>query len=178
MKIMSAHQVNNLTVREVERASIHDFIKSCREHLAGRVLDYGCGTGPYRRIIEEHGGRWIGYDDPKHPGSVVDRYVGDWPETEPIDAILCTQVIQYVPDPRWLLSHFGKFGATLVMTYPTHWPELRDDLWRFTMLGMERLLTEAGFKIILHRSRAECILGFAVDSERVSLGYGVVATRA
>lgn len=173
-----------MTLRDLERESIRAFVQSAADdgYLAGRVLDYGCGKQPYRDLVEAAGGTYIPYDDPKHPGSVVDRYVGDWQQTDPVDAILCTQVLQYVPRPYGLLAALHEFQAALVLTYPTNWPEVEpEDLHRFTKAGMERLLTEAGFSIVRHERRAVVKManvdagGWTTFSDAFALGYGVIA---
>lgn len=113
------------------------------------------------------------------------------------DTVLCTQVIQYVPltiETRaghhenmndWLMNLrilMAEDSETLVMTYPTNWPEVEpEDLHRFTKAGMERLLTEAGFEIVRHERRefihpyVAQANGRAFGYEEFALGYGVVA---
>ena len=161
-----------MTLRQLEAESIRKFVEQAGidGYLSGRVLDYGCGEQPYRSLVQSFGAHYIGYDDPKHPGSVVDEYVGDWSETDPIDTILCTQVVQYVPDVRALLAHFAKFTATLVLTGPTSWPEVEpEDLHRHTQAGIRRLLEEAGFTVISIAPRAY------YPGTELSLGYGAIA---
>ncbi len=166
-------------LRIVERQSIEAFVQRACDmgYVTGRVLDYGCGKQPYREIIEEAGAFYEGYDSPENPASVVDEPIDvdllfDAPAW---DTILCTQVIQYVPcvpdfvaDLRSYIHHDGY----LVMTYPTHWPEVEpEDLWRITRAGMDRLLTDAGFTIFHHERRAELVS----RGENLALGYGVIA---
>lgn len=174
---------NNFTVRELERESIRSFVASAAAHFDGRVLDYGCGKQPYRGIVEDAGGEYVGYDRVDYPGNVSEE---DLPERSPNPlysgegpwaAILCTQILQYVPDVRGLLSEFRfeligpKYGV-LVLTYATNWAEVeREDLHRFTQAGMERLLHITGYSILRHERRASLNLsGFDL-----ALGYGVIA---
>lgn len=101
-----------------------------------------------------------------------------------LDCVLCTQVIQYIPlaelyydssgDGLWLDLRIlmPDDRETLVLTYPTHWPEVEpEDLHRFTKAGMERLLADAGFEIVLHERRHTA----AVEGELLAIGYGVIA---
>lgn len=161
----------------LERESIKDFVtQAAREgYLDGRVLDYGCGRMPYRKIVLNRGGKYIPYDDPKYPNSMAEQYYGDWKETDPFDAILCNQVIQYVLDVPEMLVRFQRMlggGGVLVMTYPTNWPEVQEaDLWRFTKAGMEHLLAEAGFEVLMHEHRASIY----ESGYEWAFGYGVVA---
>lgn len=142
-------------------------------YLAGRVLDYGCGTQPYRYIVKAAGGEYLPYDRAEFGGNVSGEDIGELPMV--CDSILCTQVVQYVEDVYTLLAHSrnrlrAKSGV-LVMTYPTNWPEVElEDLHRFTKAGMEHLLTGAGFEILVHERRAELVN----RDGTWALGYGVI----
>lgn len=162
------------SIRELERASIRGFVKRALDpyFLPLRVLDYGAGKPgtcrepqPYRPIVEAAGHQYEAWE----PG---DR----WPNGE-FDIILCTQVIQYMEDPRTELNWFGQwlhYGGTLVMTGPGNWPEVEEaDLWRFTLAGIKKLVTKAGFRILKAETRAEIDLG----GEKWSLGWGIVAVK-
>ncbi len=175
-----------------ENASIRHFVAQAASegYLRGRVLDYGCGRQPYRNLVESFGAEYYGYDHDSFPAHIGTTSVGTDPTyTEHFDAILCTQVIQYVPihrDERYtpdgsiraLLDRWrtalGRDGH-LILTYPTNWPEVQpEDLHRFTKSGMERLLAEAGYTVVMHERRATTAV--MIDQSAVlALGYGVVA---
>jgi len=169
----------NLRAREID--SIRTFVLSAAAegHLAGRVLDYGCGRQPYRDIIERHGGDYLGFDRADFPASTTqgaDHGPGNV-LAYGYDAILCTQVLQYVRDPRATLRDFHRAlwrgHGTLVLTYPTTWPEVEEeDMWRFTKAGMERLLSEAEFSVLRHDRRGVLL---PPGNEQLAIGYGVVA---
>jgi predicted TPR repeat methyltransferase len=179
---------------ELENDSIRKFLNSVADegYFKGRVLDYGCGTSPYRRIVEEHGGEYTGFDlesNPVNQGGDVNPELARydfWAYGNLWDTILCTQVLQYVPNYEGFIRRLGyTLGAwrtdrvgVLVMTYPTNWPEVQEaDLHRFTKAGMERLLIEAGFSILRHDRRA--VVHGSADGEYLgydfALGYGLVA---
>lgn len=168
---------NRDTIRDVERASIFKFVASCADQLTGRVLDYGCGLQPYREIVEAAGGDYVGYDRAAFPANVSGRDVGEASLGDWHDAVVCTQVAQYWPDPYYELAvqisnRLRPRHGHLILTYPTCWDEVEpDDLWRFTRAGMERLLARAGFEVLRHERRAEV----AVGGFRFPLGYGVLA---
>lgn len=162
----------------LEAETIRAFVQSAADdgYLSGRVLDYGCGKQPYRGIVEAAGGVYLGYDSPQYGGSVVTKEV-DHCEVGRFDwqAILCTQVLQYVHHVPVMLRGFKtdleQEHGHLVLTYPTTWPEIRDDLWRFTKIGMERLLDDAGFTLVSHSRRAV----IPHQGFELALGYGVIA---
>lgn len=162
-------------LRVIEADSIWVFVQRVSDagYFKGSVLDYGCGQQPYRSFVERGGGEYTGYDRPHFGGSVVSDPVGpDVAGGPAYDTILCTQVLQYVVYPRDLLRWFHVHADTLVMTYPTNWPEVEvADLHRFTKAGMEDMLARVGFDVVVHERRAEAR---AYDNV-FALGYGVVA---
>jgi SAM-dependent methyltransferase len=168
------------TLRDIERESIRAFLVEQSEYLTGDVLDYGCGKQPYRDIVSEAGGVYVGYDRSGYPANVSGRDVYEGtPLSRDWDAVMVTQVLQYVPRPEPLLNSIRlslrKRNGHLVMTYPTCWPEVEDaDLHRFTRSGMERLLRLADMRVVTHVSRANLKMG----GELFTVGYGVVASPA
>jgi hypothetical protein len=180
-----------VTLAEVEARTIREFVLHAAGDgfLAGRVLDFGCGLQPYREIVEANGGQYTGYDRKSFRGSVVREDVGGNAEVGagPWASILCTQVLQYVTHPDVMIRGFytdlHPANGYLVLTYPTHWPELRDELWRFTKLGVDKMLTDAGFKVVRHEPRAvvhdpwyETRPGARTTlMAELTIGYGVIA---
>ncbi len=156
----------------VENETITSFVQSCSEHLAGRVLDFGCGKQPYRGIVERAGGEYQPYDRARFGGNVSGGDVGRL--SGAYNAIVCTQVLAYVADPGGLLSDLRSRltdSGRLILTYPAAWPVIRDELWHFTQLGMDRLIVAAGFTVERHELRHS--LGF--DGFSVPMGYGALA---
>ena len=175
MTSMLPRQVDNHTVRNVERASIRAFVESCADLLTGNVLDYGAGKQPYRDLVLRASGGYHAYDRVAFPANVSGEDVGAELGLAVYDTIICTQVAQYWPSPNRSLEYLHKLlvhKGYLVMTYPTTWAEVEEaDLWRYTKAGMERLLGEAGFIVERHELRAEINLG----GFRLPIGYGVAA---
>ena len=159
----------------LERESIREFVASFP--WAGRVLDYGCGRQPYRRIVEKAGAEYFPYDRAEFVGGSGGN-VGEgngWSPDCPWDAILCTQVLMYVPDVYRLLRCMREAlvpGGALVLTYPGAWPEIDGYLHSFTEAGMARLLRAAGFEVERHVVRGVLpgCEGFSVP-----FGHGTVA---
>jgi SAM-dependent methyltransferase len=156
----------------VENQTISDFVRSCGDHLAGRVLDFGCGKQPYRQIIEDAGGEYHGYDRRGFGGNVSGRDIGKL--AGEYDAIVCTQVLAYVHEVGECLFDLQdvlRDGGRLILTYPAAWPVIRDELWHFTKLGMDALLEQAGFTVERHELRH----GIDFDGFSVPMGYGALA---
>lgn len=161
----------------IENASIRAFLARHAGLLDGAVLDYGCGRQPYRDIVEAAGGAYTGYDRAELPANMSGVDVGaGLPLSYWWNAIICTQVIQFVPEPAEFLSDLRRAlgtGGALLLTWPTNWPEVNDtDLHRFTAAGMGRLLADAGFKITSEFARRAT--WDMVDYD-LAYGYGAVA---
>jgi len=167
---MTKVEWNAVTIRDLEPASIREYVANNTGRLRGRVLDFGAGKPgtcwqpePYRDLV---------------PGEYFPFDLGDEFPAGSFDAVLMTQVIQYLPDPRETLGQLWSVledGGALVMTGPTNWAEVEvTDLWRFTRAGIRRLLETSGFCVLDLRQRAEVEIGGFV----MSLGWGVVATKS
>lgn len=116
--------------------------------LAGRVLDVGCRDKPYEPWLTS-ASEVIGLD--VRPGPKVDVVAApgaEWPlESSSFDAAVCTQVLQYVDEPRALLREIDRVlrpGGTLVVTVPFAYNEHMavTDYWRFSVHALERLVSE------------------------------------
>lgn len=160
-------------IRTIEKPSIEVFVQDAADcdYLSGRVLDYGCGEQPYRYLIERSiFNAYIGFDP------AVPDYSDDWRPKGPFDAILCTQVIQYLEYPQDVLREFKQSlrnGGHLVITGPTSWPIVEaNDYWRFTPNGAVRLLERCGFSISITSRRGDFAFG---NDNRWCLGWGIVA---
>lgn len=120
------------------------------------VVDLGCGQQPYREYFAGFV-RYLGLDRPGMPdtGEVVDVFAdaADLPLTSSIaDAVICTEVMEHVPDPRRMLADVHRVlrpGGALVLSVPFTW-HIHDepyDYWRFTEYGLHRILEESGFEV-------------------------------
>jgi hypothetical protein len=186
------------TLREIESESIRAFVQSAADRgcFAGRVLDYGSGKQPYRGVVESVA-EYVPYDRMSLPGSCATTDVGnDHPLTMlrgvQWNAILCTQVVQYVPGYVRQGRHAGVQvdgvtelledmhyalvpGGCLVLTGPTNWPVVEpEDLHRFTVKGIVARLQSAGFTDIVCDYRA----GVTFEGAEWPLGWGAMARKA
>jgi len=117
------------------------------------VLDIGCGEKPYQDMFGNC--RYIGVNysrvgaAPEIIGDALNLPV----KSNSVDIVLCSQVIEHVPDPKKLVEESYrvlKSGGGLILTGPFYWPlhEEPNDYYRFTSYGFEYLLKTAGYKSI------------------------------
>ena len=120
------------------------FVDAAERHLpaGGRVLDYGCGPGRISRLLAEKGYDVHGID--RSTGMLAEAQrqpmgalklqftasVGDGEqlETGRYDGIVCSSVIEYVPDAVALLRHFARAlapGGCVIISFAN-----RSSLWR------------------------------------------------
>lgn len=125
--------------------------------LRGRVLDVGCGAQPFRTLLHPSA-QYVGIDtaDAKaHFGYEMPDTLyfagGVWPIANgSVDAILCTETLEHVPEPREFLAEAARClrpRGQLILTVPfaARWHYIPYDYWRFTPSGLQRLLDGAGF---------------------------------
>jgi SAM-dependent methyltransferase len=124
------------------------------KELSGDFLDVGCGTQPYLCYFE-HITRKTACDFDASRGNVDFACPADdipLPDSC-MDSILCTEVLEHVPDPMAVWKEFHRLlrpGGRVLLTTPMYWPphELPYDFYRYPEHGMRRLVQESGFKLL------------------------------
>jgi len=116
----------------------------------GRLLDLGCGNQPYLPWYEPLVKEVVAVDAAPLPGVVVNDLTGPLPfEDDSFDTILCTQVLEHVPDAEFAMAEIARVlrpGGHALITVPFLYPahELPYDFWRYTFLGLESLVSRHG----------------------------------
>jgi SAM-dependent methyltransferase len=149
-------------IRELP-AALEDLSRDLRVPTGARILDYGCADVPYRRFFAPDV-EYVGADLPGNPDASLDLSPdGSVPvEDETFDAVLSTQVLEHVTDPRRYLAECHRVlrpgGRMLLSTHGifVYHPD-PDDYWRWTCAGLRRDVEGAGFEV----ERFEGIIGLA-----------------
>jgi len=154
----------------LERASICRFVAEQAHLLPGgaRVLDIGAGEAPYRELFGEQNYVTLDRADTPHSGGVdIHGDAGSIPvEDESFDAVLCTQVLEHVPQPLGALREFRRVlgsEGVLIATVPFLWEEHETpfDYYRYTRYGIEHLVRSAGFAGVEVSPRNDCFTTLA-----------------
>jgi SAM-dependent methyltransferase len=123
----------------------------------GILLDVGCGLKPYEGVFEPFVDRYIGLEYSPESGFRGNRadLCGDAARLpladESVDTILCTEVMEHVPDPERTVAEFARVlrpGGTLITTAPFVYP-IHDahDFFRYTPDGLAVIMKRNGLKV-------------------------------
>lgn len=140
-----------LSVRHVER-----FMREQAPLCTGSGIDYGCGNMPYADLLRAHGGKLVGVDVAQSSEQVVDVVIAPGAplpfDDGSFDFVVCTQVLEHVPDPGRHLSEMSRVlkpGGVLLLTLPFVWEqhEVPHDYFRFTEFGVRHLAAANGLGV-------------------------------
>src|SRR5262249_30323997 len=118
------------------------------------VVDFGCGNKPYQDLFKKKFRQYFGADLRGNvDAEIVIGCGGELPIADAsVDCVLSTQVLEHVEDPRFYLAEAYRVlkpnGSLILSTHGT-WPFHPDptDFWRWTVDGLRREITTAGFDI-------------------------------
>jgi SAM-dependent methyltransferase len=110
----------------------------------GTVLDIGGRIQPYRTLLPET--RYLALDLRLTPLVNVVANAERIPFlSQGFDLVLCTQMLEYAPDPGLVLSEIHRVlkpGGRLLLSVPSVFPQDADeDRWRFLPAGIRQLLS-------------------------------------
>lgn len=109
------------------------------------VLDVGGRVQPYRSLLADRVRRYVALDLRRTPlVSVIARGEQIPLASDYFDIVICTQVLQYVPEPAAVIAEIRRVlkpGGCLVLSVPAIYPRDWDhDSWRFLPESLQVLL--------------------------------------
>ncbi len=145
---------------DLENAGIREFVRIAAEQIAAgsRVLDAGAGQGLYKEYFQH--ARYVGVDfgcgedQWDYSGLDIIGRLENLPFKDSVfDAILCTQVLEHVPEPEMVLRELNRVtqpGGKLYLTAPQGFGEHQApyDYFRFTRYGLRHILEKSGWTVI------------------------------
>jgi len=158
---------NNFTHITITHDNLESFIirkeilKAVQNNIPqfkGQILDSGCGSMPYKKIILENKNidSYIGldietglnYEDVK-PDVLWDGIIMPF-EDERFDVVISTEVLEHVPNPdaylievKRVLKPGGMFFFTVPFLMSLH--EVPHDYYRYTPYALEMIFERTGF---------------------------------
>lgn len=141
------------------RKIISEAIQKHSNKLSGRILDYGCGSMPYKRFF--YSSEYVGVDIEVsgHPEEMkkADVYFDgiNLPfDDSSFDGVLASEVFEHVFDLKACLKEIHRVlkpGGKMLVTCPFVWPlhEQPYDYARYTPHALEHLFKGAGFNILV-----------------------------
>lgn len=135
-------------------------IRDNTKYLNGKMLDFGCGSKPYKKLVEVE--EYIGVDIEEsgnhHRDAEIDVYYDG--KTIPFDdghfdSVFSSEVLEHVFEPDLILSEINrvcKKGGHLLLTVPFVWNEHEQpyDYGRYSSFGIKHLISKHGFEIVHH----------------------------
>jgi SAM-dependent methyltransferase len=148
------------------------------------VLDVGCGDKPYLPLVAAHAVSYRGLDPVDGPYVDDVGAADDMPyEDSTFDLVLCTQVLEHVPQPGPVISELHRVlkpgGVALASTHGVHvYHPSPEDLWRWTHAGLYELFTRTGnwtdVEVIPNRNAIGCLsalIAWYLDGELSRRGW-------
>ena len=133
-------------------------IKIFAPQLKGKLLDFGCGAKPYRKLFSTK--EYIGVDIQKsghnHVSSKIDVFYdgNNIPfKNSFFDSVFASEVFEHIPNLSNILSELNrvlKIGGKLLVTVPfaIHEHETPYDFTRYTSFGIKDILEKNGFRVL------------------------------
>ncbi len=145
-----------------------------QRYARGRVIDLGCGTMPFKGLLEAVVDEYHTLD--LRPRSEGVTYIGDIQDMPMVpaagyDVAICLEVLEHLPAPHRAMREMYRIlkdGGTLIISVP-HLSRLHDqphDYFRCTGYGLRHLLESAGFDVleIQQKGGLLCFLGHQVST--------------
>jgi Methylase involved in ubiquinone/menaquinone biosynthesis len=140
------------------RRGLYKGIAAFSSYMTGRLLDFGCGSKPYRALfqVSEYIGTDIEVSGHDHQNEQIDVYYDG--KTLPFDdasfdSVFSSEVFEHIfnlPEILDELHRVIKPGGHMLITLPFVWDEheIPYDFARYTSFGIRHILTEKGFVVL------------------------------
>jgi SAM-dependent methyltransferase len=135
-------------------------LKKYIPELGGELMDFGCGSKPYRHLFTVGNYTGVDFDNPghSHRGEEIDvLYDGrtlPFPDSR-FDSVFSSEVFEHIFNPEEILKEIHRVmkpGAKILLTCPfaisEH--EVPNDYARYTSFALKHLFEKNGFSVIAY----------------------------
>jgi SAM-dependent methyltransferase len=140
------------------RTGLKEGVLKFAPQLSGRMMDFGCGSKPYRIAFNVTEYIGVDYENPGHPhtNEQIDVFYDGksipFPDGH-FDSILCSEVFEHIFNLKEILRELYRVlkpGGKMLITCPFVWNEheVPHDFARYTRFALESMINETGFKIV------------------------------
>lgn len=169
-----AKEIKNILINHVHDLELKRFASI---YLHGRLLDIGCGTKPYKKLIAHFVTEHIGIDQEGtlHDKSQIDLFGTAYQipvESQTFDSAICTAVLEHLEEPEIALRECYRVlkpGGVAIFSVPFIWHlhEEPRDFYRFSKYGLKYLFEKVGFEII----ELKALSGFWITFSQLFVYY-------
>lgn len=139
----------------IARRKLYVRINDNKSLIKGNVLDYGCGTSPYKGLFSDtnYTGADIKTDNNSKENIIqISNYKVEITDNT-FDSVICTEVLEHVPDVYEVFSEIKRVlkpNGILLLTTPFVWPVHAHpyDYRRFTLEGLIKEVEDCKYRII------------------------------
>lgn len=140
------------------RRGLYNGISQFSSYMHGRLLDFGCGSKPYKALftVSEYVGADIEVSGHDHRHEAIDVYYDG--KTLPFaddsfDSVFSSEVFEHVFNLSQILDELHRVlkpGGHMLLTVPFVWDEheIPYDFARYTSFGLKHILQEKGFVVV------------------------------
>lgn len=153
------------------RKGLRDNVKKLASHLSGKLMDFGCGSKPYRSFftVDEYIG--VDFENEGHPhdNEQIDVFYDG--QNLPFannyfDCILCSEVFEHVYNLNHVVNEMNRVLKTdgkILITCPFVWNEheIPFDYARYTRFALKDILEKNGFEILMYNKSGNYITATA-----------------
>jgi SAM-dependent methyltransferase len=149
-----AKEIKNLVVNRIHDRELASLV---RRYVSGRVVDIGCGSKPYTRLLAPYAEEHVGVDHEltPHDRSRIDLFgtaYGIPVEDGSFDSAICTAVLEHLEEPEQALRECHRVlrpGGHAIYSVPFIWHlhEEPRDFFRYSRYGLQHLFEKAGFEV-------------------------------
>ena len=170
----------------INRKLLAETIESEAQHLHGKILDYGCGSKPYKSLFRFYDYIGIDIENAGHPHTNEDIDLFFDGKTIPFedgtfDSCFSSEVLEHVFDIDKSLAEIKRVlrpNGKILITTPFVWDEHEapHDFCRYSSFGLKEIIERNGFRVIKQKKNG-CFSELIIQLLLIHLNRKLVSNR-